>query len=210
MKPERWKRLEELFHRALDREPLEQAAFLAVECAGDEAMRREVESLLGFHNCDERSLDASDLQTVLIEAAKLAPRWNEQLAALHARELGRGNHNRATLAVARKLVAYLMAVDKSGKPFQVRTRRLKRVHDHYLRGRCPLPTHSSEQSRESFAVHTGKNVWACQSASCRKARQGRVGANILDLGLAGRVLDSRGGTATGGMGRLPERQINGF
>jgi transposase len=60
------------------------------------------------------------LQTVLIEAAKLAPRWNEQLAALHAQELGRGNQNRATLAVARKLVAYLMAVDKSGKPFQVR------------------------------------------------------------------------------------------
>ena len=59
--------------------------------------------------------------------------------------------------------------------------RLKRVHGYYLRGRCPLPTHSSEQSRESFAVHTGKNVWACQSASCRKARQGRVGGNILDL-----------------------------
>jgi hypothetical protein len=59
--------------------------------------------------------------------------------------------------------------------------RLKRVHRDYLRGRCPLPTHSSEQSRESFAVHTGKNVWACQSASCRKARQGRVGGNILDL-----------------------------
>ena len=59
--------------------------------------------------------------------------------------------------------------------------RLKRVHRHYLRGRCPLPTHSSELSRESFAVDTGKNVWACQSASCRKARQGRVGGNILDL-----------------------------
>jgi transposase len=61
------------------------------------------------------------LQTVLIEAAKLAPRWNEQLAGLHARELRRGNRNRATLALARKLVAYLMVVDKSGKPFQVRT-----------------------------------------------------------------------------------------
>jgi transposase len=59
------------------------------------------------------------LQTVLIEAAKLAPRWNPQLAALHARELKRGNRNRATLAVARKLVAYLLAVDKSGQPFQV-------------------------------------------------------------------------------------------
>jgi hypothetical protein len=47
------------------------------------------------------------LQTALIEAAKLAPRWNPQLAAVHVRELERGHHNRATLAVARKLVAYL-------------------------------------------------------------------------------------------------------
>jgi transposase len=60
------------------------------------------------------------LQTVLIEAAKLAPRYNSQLAAVHERELQRGNRNRATLAVARKLVAYLMAVDKSGQPFQMR------------------------------------------------------------------------------------------
>jgi len=60
------------------------------------------------------------LQRVLIEAAKLAPRWNPQLAALHERELQRGHRNRATLEVARKLVAYLLAVDKSGKPFEVR------------------------------------------------------------------------------------------
>ena len=60
------------------------------------------------------------LQTTLIEAAKLAPRWNEQLAVLHARELERGHRNRATLAVARKLVAYLLAVDKSELPFEVR------------------------------------------------------------------------------------------
>lgn len=59
------------------------------------------------------------LQTVLIEAAKLAPRWNPQLAALHARELELGHRNRATLQVARKLVAYLLAVDKSGQPFQI-------------------------------------------------------------------------------------------
>jgi transposase len=61
------------------------------------------------------------LQTVLVEAAKLAPRWNPQLAAVHARELERGNRNRATMAVARKLVAYLLAVDKSGQPFQIRS-----------------------------------------------------------------------------------------
>jgi hypothetical protein len=58
---------------------------------------------------------------VLIEAAKLAPRWNPQLAALHAHALERGHPNRATLQVARKLVAYLLAVDKSGQPFQVHT-----------------------------------------------------------------------------------------
>src|ERR1700733_12419101 len=61
------------------------------------------------------------LQSVLIEAAKLAPRWNPQLAALHAHELERGHANRASLQVARKLVAYLLAVDKSGQPFQVHT-----------------------------------------------------------------------------------------
>lgn len=59
------------------------------------------------------------LQTVLTEAAKLAPRWNPHLEEVHARELARGNRNRATLAVARKLVAYLLAVDKSGERFKL-------------------------------------------------------------------------------------------
>jgi transposase len=53
------------------------------------------------------------LQSVLIEAAKLAPHWNPQLALVHERELKKGNRNRATLAVARKLVTYMLAVDKT-------------------------------------------------------------------------------------------------
>lgn len=59
--------------------------------------------------------------------------------------------------------------------------RLKRVHKDYMRGRCPLPTHSSEASRESFGVQTRRNIWACHSASCRGARQGQVGGTILEL-----------------------------
>jgi transposase len=59
------------------------------------------------------------LQTMLIEAAKLAPRWNPQLAALHEKELNRGNRNRATLAVARKLVEYMLAVERQGKDFEL-------------------------------------------------------------------------------------------
>jgi len=58
------------------------------------------------------------LQSVLVEAANLAPRFNAPLKALYEKECGRGHHNRATIAVARKLVAYLLAVDKSGRPFQ--------------------------------------------------------------------------------------------
>jgi len=61
------------------------------------------------------------LQTVLIEAAKLAPNWNPQLAKVHERELGKGNKNRATLAVARKLVTYLLTVDKTEKEFVIST-----------------------------------------------------------------------------------------
>jgi transposase len=60
------------------------------------------------------------LQWTLVEAAKLAPHFNPQLAELYARELRQGNRNRATLAVARKLVAYLLAVDKSQKEFEPR------------------------------------------------------------------------------------------
>jgi len=59
--------------------------------------------------------------------------------------------------------------------------RLKRVRKNYLRGLCPLPTHGSQRSRESFGVDTSRNVWACHSASCWQARHGKMGGNILDL-----------------------------
>lgn len=58
---------------------------------------------------------------------------------------------------------------------------LQRAGPHQLRGPCPLPTHGSERSRQSFSVDTAKNVWACHSTSCCEARQGRVGGNVLDL-----------------------------
>ena len=59
------------------------------------------------------------LQTTLIEAAKMAPRYSPDLAMLYDREKQKGNANRATLAVARKLVTYLMAVDRGQRNFQV-------------------------------------------------------------------------------------------
>jgi len=49
MKPERWKQVDELLERALEREPERRGAFLDQACAGDEELRREVESLLTAH-----------------------------------------------------------------------------------------------------------------------------------------------------------------
>src|SRR3974390_698215 len=57
------------------------------------------------------------IQRVLVEAAKLAPREDHKLALVYATEKQKGNANRATLAVARKMVAYLLAVDRGRRNF---------------------------------------------------------------------------------------------
>jgi transposase len=61
------------------------------------------------------------LQTILIEAAKLATQWNPQLAIVYEKAKNRGaNKNEATIEVARKLVSYLLYVDKTGNRFQLK------------------------------------------------------------------------------------------
>jgi len=57
------------------------------------------------------------IQRVLVEAAKLAPRHDHNLALVYEREKQKGNANRGTLAVARKMVAYLLAVDRGQRDF---------------------------------------------------------------------------------------------
>ena len=46
MSPERWQKIEQLYHTALEREPGERNAFLDEACQGDVELRREVEALL--------------------------------------------------------------------------------------------------------------------------------------------------------------------
>jgi transposase len=59
-----------------------------------------------------------NLQHILIEAAKLAPANCDYLRRARDDALSRGyNRNRATLHVARKMAAYLLAVDKSSTDF---------------------------------------------------------------------------------------------
>jgi serine/threonine protein kinase len=48
--PERWAQIRQIFEGVLERAPKDRAAYLRVTCAGDDAMRREVESLLASHD----------------------------------------------------------------------------------------------------------------------------------------------------------------
>lgn len=50
MKPERWRQMEELYHAALERDADGRASFLDEACAGDEALRRDVEELLAAND----------------------------------------------------------------------------------------------------------------------------------------------------------------
>lgn len=49
MNTERWRRVDQIFHEALKRKPIEQEAFLERECAGDASLRKEIETLIRAH-----------------------------------------------------------------------------------------------------------------------------------------------------------------
>jgi transposase len=57
------------------------------------------------------------IQQVLVEAAKLAPRQCHELALIYEKEKQRGNRNRATLVVTRKMVAWMVAVERRKQDF---------------------------------------------------------------------------------------------
>jgi hypothetical protein len=59
--------------------------------------------------------------------------------------------------------------------------RLRRAGLHTLCGACPLPTHTSRNSRQSFSVNLSLQVWSCHSASCIAARDGHMGGHVIDL-----------------------------
>ena len=82
MDADRWRRINELFHAALEREPTARDAFLDTACAGDAALRNEVESLLRMHT-ETSVLDRPALEA---DPELLPPRDDDD--ALIGRRLG--------------------------------------------------------------------------------------------------------------------------
>src|SRR5688572_13634361 len=62
MKQDRWRLVDELFEAALDLQAAERAAFLREACAGDTALRLEVEELLGFDRQAEEFIETPVFQ----------------------------------------------------------------------------------------------------------------------------------------------------
>jgi non-specific serine/threonine protein kinase/serine/threonine-protein kinase len=89
MNPDRWQRLEDLFHAALDRDPAERDAFLTEACAGDQDLRREVERLM---HADEQASVFVDSAAAGVEriASTVLPEGRQVGAYRIVRELGRG------------------------------------------------------------------------------------------------------------------------
>src|SRR5438445_13443952 len=58
MDPDWWQRLNELFLAAIEQDPARRAAFLDEACAGNPALRAEVESLVVSHEQAGRFLEA--------------------------------------------------------------------------------------------------------------------------------------------------------
>src|SRR5688572_3113783 len=73
MTPERWARIEELFHAARATPPGDRASFLLVACAGDEAVRRNVESLLDNAASDDGFLAGPPLAMTAHQVSGFIP-----------------------------------------------------------------------------------------------------------------------------------------
>lgn len=73
MQPERWQRIEQLFHSALKVEENRRVAFLEESCAGDDELRLKVESLLAHHKEARSFLDSPALELAAEELNSSGP-----------------------------------------------------------------------------------------------------------------------------------------
>ena len=70
MEPERWQRIERLYHAALEVEESRRSAFLQHACGGDEVLCREVEVLLSREKRAEQFMETPALEVAAMTLAQ--------------------------------------------------------------------------------------------------------------------------------------------
>jgi len=99
--PERWAQIRQIFDGALERQQQDRAAYLRVACAGDEQLRREVESLVASHeeSQDFMSTPAADLNMLALDVSSASvPRVPRVGPYQLEKRIGRGGMGSVWLA----------------------------------------------------------------------------------------------------------------
>src|SRR5579872_21911 len=73
MKPEHWVQVEQLYHAALEQDDAERRAFLENACGDNDALRREVESLLSHDKQAEDFIESPAIEAVALAIARNQP-----------------------------------------------------------------------------------------------------------------------------------------
>ncbi len=71
--PERWQQIKNVFNLALEYEPAQRSSFLSQACDNDEALQKEVESLLAAHEKDGSFIDSPAFKAMVDQAPELSP-----------------------------------------------------------------------------------------------------------------------------------------
>src|SRR5262249_54555770 len=136
-----WQQVNEVFHSVLQREPDQRAAFLSQICAGDDQLRREVESLIRSHQQDSSFIDGRALEKVAEVLADDVTDLAIGQAVSHykiLKSLGEGGMGKVYLAqdnllnrrVAIKLLPTLLSYDKQFRARFIREAQLASALDH--------------------------------------------------------------------------------
>src|SRR5262245_35740785 len=99
MTPERWKQVDQLLQEALEREPAERAAFLDLACGDDDELRREIESLISFHERAETFIETPPAEMAAELLTAKESRVGQTIGHYEIiREIGRGGMGKVYLA----------------------------------------------------------------------------------------------------------------